>query len=275
MSSGAEAFARLVRGSGPIDLLAASAAIATDAYPVAELDAARATVHEWGACLASRIAADFAPAHRLRLLNRYFFDELGFHGNRLDYFDIDNNYLNRVVERRRGLPISLAAVYMTVGRAAGLRLEGVSFPRRFLVKLAQGDSTFVVDVFEGGATLSTEQLRRRLAQAHGEDAGPLAPYLRAATEREILARWLYNLKVLHERAENWPALLGVAHRLVALLPHSAQDRLDRAAVYERLECPRAAALDIEAVLLAQAGRPDAGALRERLAQLRASAGRLN
>jgi len=275
MSSGADAFARLVRGSGPIELLTAAAAIATDAYPAAELDSACATVRDWSARLAGRIALDLAPAHRLRLLNRYFFDELGFHGNRLDYFALDNSYLNRVVERRSGLPISLAAVYMAIGRAAGLRLEGVSFPRRFLVKLTQGDSAFVIDVFEGGVTLSAEQLRARLAHAHGEDAGPLAPYLCAATEREILARWLYNLKLLHERAGNWPALLGVAHRLVALQPDSAQDRLDRAAVYERLECPRAAALDIELVLRAQAGRPDAAALRERLARLRASAGRLN
>ena len=275
MSSGAEAFARLVSGHGPIELLPAAAAIATDAFPVAALDESCATVREWSARLAARIAPDLAPAHRLRLLNRYFFDELGFHGNRRDYFDIDNSYLNRVVERRRGLPISLSAIYLTIGRAAGLRLEGVSFPRRFLVKLAQGDSVFVIDVFEGGATLGSDDLRTRLVHAHGENAGPLASYLRAATEREILARWLYNLKLLHERAGDWPALLGVAHRLVALLPDSAQDRLDRAAVYEQLECPRAAALDIEAVLLAQVGRPDAGALRERLARLRARSDRLN
>jgi regulator of sirC expression with transglutaminase-like and TPR domain len=275
MSPGAEGFARRVSGSGPVDLLRAAADIATDAYPAAELDAACATVRDWSARLAGRIAPDLAPAHRLRLLNRYFFDELGFHGNRLGYFDIDNSYLNRVVERRSGLPISLSVIYMLIGRAAGLELEGVSFPRRFLVKLAQGDSAFVIDVFEGGQTLTSEALRTRLVQAHGAGAGPLGAYLRAATEREILTRWLYNLKLLHERAGDWPALLSVGHRLVALLPDSAQERLDRAAAYEQLECPRAAALDLEAVLEAQPGRPDAAALRERLARLHSDANRLN
>lgn len=275
MSRPAEQFAQLVAGTGKIDLLEAAAAIATDAYPPAELNAACTQVRAWAARLAERVAPDLPPSQKLRQLNRFFFDELRFHGNRIDYFDRDNNYLNRVVERRTGLPISLSLVYVVLGRAAGLELAGVSFPRRFLVRMDDGPAATLIDVFEGGVNLTTEELRTRLAQAHGGEAGPLENYLRPATEREILARWLYNLKLLHQRAEDWSGLLAVGHRLVALLPGALDERLDRAAAYEQLECPRAAADDIAWVIARQPGRPDAAALRERHARLEARARQFN
>lgn len=275
MSGPAEQFAQKVAGTGSIDLLEAAAAIATDAYPAAELDAACAQVRSWAGRLADRVAPELPASQKLRRLNRFFFDELRFHGNRVDYFDLDNNYLNRVVERRTGLPISISVIYLVLGRAIGLDLAGVNFPRRFLVRLTEGAASTLIDVFDGGVSLTSEELRTRLVQAHGAEAGPLANYLRPASEREILARWLYNLKLLHQRAADWGALLTVGHRLVALLPGALDERLDRAAAYEQLECPRAAADDIAWVLERQPGRPDAAALRERLARLETRARQIN
>ncbi len=275
MTEPAEKFAQLVAGSGRIDLLTAVAAIATDAFPEAELDRACAQIRAWAERLRGSGATSLSVPDRLRLLNRFFFDELRFRGNRVDYFDLDNNYLNRVVERRIGLPISISVIYLELGRALDLDLAGVNFPRRFLVKLEQQGAPLVIDVFDGGTVLSTEELRTRLAQAHGADAGPLETYLRPASQREILARWLYNLKLIHRRREDWGALLAVGHRLIALLPGAVDELLDRAAAYEKLECPRAAADDIAAVLKRQPGRPDASALRERLAWLEQQALRLN
>lgn len=275
MSGPAEQFARLVAGAGPIDLLEATAAIATDAYPVEELDRACAQIKSWAGRLADKVSPELSDAQKLRQLNRFFFDELRFRGNRIDYFDLDNNYLNRVVERRCGLPISLSVIYLILGRTLGLALEGISFPRRFLVLLKGAKESTVIDVFDGGVSLTHEELLTRLAQAHGSEAGPLEHYLKPASEREILARWLYNLKLLHQRAQDWPALLTVGHRLVALLPGALEERLDRAAAYEQLECPRAAADDLAWVLAHQPGRPDEAALQERIARLRARAARFN
>ncbi|MEG0821901.1 MAG: transglutaminase-like domain-containing protein [Burkholderiaceae bacterium] len=275
MTGPAEKFMQLVAGTGPIDLTGAVAAIATDAYPESTLDRACAQMNAWCERLRDRVAPELSSAERLRQLNRYFFDELRFRGNRVDYFDPDNNYLNRVLERRTGLPISISVVYIVLGRAIGLDLVGVNFPRRFLVKLMAPEPVVVIDVFDGGATLSPEELRSRLAQAHGAEAGPLETYLRPASEREILIRWLYNLKLLHQRREDWAGLLAVGQRLVALLPGAVDELLDRAAAYEKLECPRAAADDIATVLQRQPGRPDAAALRERLARLEGHGARLN
>jgi len=275
MSGPAEQFARLVAEAGPIDLLEATAAIATDAYPVEELDRACLQVRAWAERLAERVSPELSDSQKLRQLNRFFFDELRFRGNRIDYFDLDNNYLNRVVERRTGLPISLSVVYLILGRTLGLKLEGISFPRRFLVMLPATNEPTVIDVFEGGITLTQEELRTRLMQAHGAEAGPLDSYLKPASEREILARWLYNLKLLHQRSQDWSALLTVGHRLVALLPAALDERIDRAAAYEQLECPRAAADDLAWVLAHQLGRPDSAALHERIVRLRARAAKFN
>jgi regulator of sirC expression with transglutaminase-like and TPR domain len=124
--------------------------------------------------------------------------------------------------------------------------------------------------------LSTEDLRQRLrATLPGESDPPLAPYLRAAREREILARMLHNLKAIHWQAQQWVAALEVVNRLVDLLPEAAQERLDRAQLYERLECPRAAAADMVAYLSLSASPPDAAEVNRRLASLKQAAARLH
>lgn len=272
------AFAQLVdtRTGRALPLLEAVASLALDAYPASDPAVAVATVRHWGDRLALRIAADMSPLNRLRLLNHYLFDELGFRGNVEAYDEADNSYLNRVIERRTGIPISLALVYLEVGRAIGLRLAGVGFPSHFLVKLALSEGALLVDAFAGGTVLSERELRRRLTAAFGgEPPRPLEAFLQPASEREILTRWLHNLKRIHLQSGDWDRLLKVVDRLVILRPDACDELRDRAFAYEQLECPRAAAGDLAEYL---ARRPDAGdapEVRARLALLERSARRLN
>jgi regulator of sirC expression with transglutaminase-like and TPR domain len=146
----------------------------------------------------------------------------------------------------------------------------------FLTRLRTNDGSVYVDVFGGGRTLSAGELRAALRRAlPGTPEAALAPYLRAASDREILARLLRNLKALHWKARQWPQALEVINRLLVVLPEAAQERRDRAWVYERLECPRAAAADLTAYLSSCASLPDAAEVRERRARLQQAAGRLN
>jgi regulator of sirC expression with transglutaminase-like and TPR domain len=272
------AFAQLIdtRDGRPLPLLEAVASLALDAYPASDPAEAVATVRKWGERLALRIAADMSPLNRLRLLNHFLFEELGFRGNVEAYDDADNSYLNRVVERRTGIPISLGLVYLEVGRAIGLRLAGVGFPSHFLVKLALSEGALLIDAFAGGAVLAEAELRRRLTAAFGgEPPRPLEAYLQPATEREILTRWLHNLKRIHLRTGDWPRLLKIADRLVILRPESCDELRDRAFAYEQLECPRAAAGDLSEYLARRPDAGDAAEVRARLAQLERSARRLN
>lgn len=275
--SSLETFAQLVDQSrNPLPLLDAVASIAIDAYPDIDPADSVAAVRRLGQRLSRRIAADMSPLHRLRLLNHFLFEELGFRGNVDGYDEADNSYLNRVLERRTGIPISLAVVYAAVGRAIGLKLSGVSFPSHFLVKLPLSEGALLIDVFAGGALLSEAELRRRLNAAFdGDPPRPLEAYLHAASEREVLTRWLHNLKRIHAQTGDWERLLKVANRLVILRPDSSEELRDRAWAYERLECPRAAAGDLAQYLARRPDAADAGEVRMRLSQLQRSANRLN
>ena len=272
-----EKFAQLVAADRKqIPLLESAAALALYADPDFEPNRVTETVRGWGDRLARRIPADTSSGNRLRLLNHFFFDELGFGPREDDMLGPEDSYLHRALERRTGLPITLSVLYLDIGRAIGLRLNGVSFPGHFLLRVQLADGALMIDVYERGATLSTEQLKARLARiAPGDDGVQLRAYLQPASERDILARMLRNLKFVHAEASDWHGLLEVQQRLVALLPHAAEERRDRAAAFERLECPRAAAADLETYLKMRPRGTDVRRLRVRLSQLKAEAARLN
>ena len=268
----------LVSDDASLPLFEAALSIAQDDYPGLDLAEQQRQVDEFAGRLRSRLPADAAVTHRLLSLNHLFFDELGFQGDNENYFHPDNSYLNRVIERRRGLPITLALLYIEIGRQAGIPVQGVSFPGHFLVKARLGEGETFIDVFNGGGSLSYEELEQRLESAlePGVPMGDLlARYLEAATSREILARTLHNLKGLFWQKQDWARLLNVQQRLVVLLPEEPAERRDRGVAWAQLECPRPAMEDFEAYLAAVPDAEDGDVLREHLIAMRGAAGRLN
>ena len=275
-----------------IPLTEAALAIAQDIEPGLDLAAAQSQIDRLAATLKARLPADAGQVHKLRLLNRYFFGELGFAGNANDYYDPDNSYLPKVLERRRGIPISLAVLFMEIGQQIGLPLRGVSFPGHFLVKLKVRAGDIYLDPFTG-ESLSRDRLEERLAEflealqsgSTSEGASDridrdtlavaLGSAIRDATPREILARMLRNLKAIYHGRDDYPRLLEVQNRLVILLPDQPEERRDRGLVYAQLECPRAALDDLAAYLEAAPGAPDAEEVRRTLDVLRDASGRLN
>jgi len=238
------------------------------------------TVRAWGQRLCGRIAPDASVLNRLRMLNYFFFQELGFHGERCGEDWADAGCLHRVIERRVGIAVSLSILYMEIGRAIGLKLRAVEFPGSFLVKLACSGGVLVIDVSERGATLSVQQLRSRLATTPSSDTGAAAcdalqRCLREMSESDILVRILQALRRRHQAARQWAEALAVQSQLVRLLPGARQQLLDRAGLYERLECPRAAAADLQMCLRLDPKAPDAGPIRRRWARLYKMASRLN
>lgn len=266
-------FALLV-AQEPLPLLHAAAEAARYADPDCDPKRVLDTMARWGAQLAARLPADAAAPMRWRQLNHFFFDELGFRPNVDQYYDPDNSYLHRVIERRTGIPITLSLLYSAVGAQAGLKLQGVAFPGHFLVTLALSDGHMIIDVFGGGQALSQADLRARLAAARVDHETPLDVLLRPASEREILARLLRNLKLIHVQSGDLAAALHVQHRIVAVLPDAPEELRIRAALYERLECPRAAADDLAAYVRMQAGQA-AAETQDLLQRLQQAARRLN
>ena len=159
--SALEYFDALVADDEQFTLLEAAIAIAQDETPGLDVESVLADVDALALRLKNRLAADAPVAHKLRTLNRYFFEELGFAGNVNDYHDPANSYVPDVLARRRGIPITLALLYMEIAGHIGLRAEGVSFPGHFLVKLRLPQGEVVIDPFTG-QSLSRSDLEERL-----------------------------------------------------------------------------------------------------------------
>ncbi len=271
-------FAALVQQDDSLPLFEAALAIAQDADPALDLIEPQAEIDALAARLMRRLPSDASQLQKLRMLNHYFYRELGFGGNVNDYYDPDNSYLHRVIRTRRGIPISLAVVYMELAQQIGLNVRGISFPGHFLMKLSVQTGDIILDPFNG-ASLSREELEERLApyaeqQVYAADM-PLAAHLQPAEPREILARMLRNLKSLFVEYQRWPRLLGVQKRLVILLPDEITERRDRGLAYANLECPQAALRDLESYLSERPYAADAEALRSKLPELREASRKLN
>jgi len=253
--------------------------IAAPEYPDLVVDDYLARLHDMAARLRGRLRADVATAEKLLALNHYLFDELGFSGNADDYYDPRNSFLNEVLERRLGIPITLGVLYIEIGRRIGLGLHGVSFPGHFLVKCALRDGVVVLDPYSRGVSLGVDDLQQRLRAAgsvEDVDDAILAQLLGAAPNKEVLARMLRNLKGIYAGQDDWLRALSSSERLIALMPDDAgEEYRDRGGIYLKLECFRAALGDFGTYLRQCPGAPDAENVRVQIADLAAMVARLN
>jgi regulator of sirC expression with transglutaminase-like and TPR domain len=268
----------LAQEEARLDLAEAAFLIAQDDYPGLDPGYYLAELDRLGGTLKKRLPSDFSPIHRLLALNRYLFVELGFEANDDNYYDPDNSLLHMVLERRRGIPITLCIVYLEIGRRIGLNLAGISFPGHFLVKLPVADGELILDPYSKGKSLSEADLRRRLGElAQDIDPAqlPLRPFLEPASKREILSRVLRNLKAIHLQNEALDKALRAMNRLLIVNPENGLEWRDRGLLYERMECWRAGLVDLESYLRLAAAAEDAAEMRTRIADLRQRAASLN
>jgi regulator of sirC expression with transglutaminase-like and TPR domain len=252
----------------PIDLARAALAIAREEYP--QLDEARylRALDEFAFQVIRGLPAGALAERRVGRLNAVLFHELGFAGNQAEYYDPRNSFLNEVIDRRTGIPITLSLLYMEVGRRCGLRVDGVSFPGHFLCKVTLDDGELIVDAFNRGQLLGLAELKRRLAAAVGEAARFDARLLRPARPKEILARMLQNLRSIYLERNDLPRALSAVDRQLLLLPDDVRGLRDRARLCEQLGGADAAASDLEKVLRLEPSASDAAALRARVGRLR-------
>ncbi|TAN55394.1 MAG: hypothetical protein EPN19_03190, partial [Betaproteobacteria bacterium] len=196
-------FARLIdRIDVRIDLARACLLIAEDAYPGLDVEQYMTELERLALRLRACLSQSAGAAEKVIALNQFLFDELGYSGNAEDYYDPRNSYLNEVMDRRTGVPLTLSVLYMELGRRIGLPLEGVSFPGHFLVRMKVRGGMLVLDPFAGGEPQSERDLRERLQRVVPAGATgplpvselPLEQFLEPASNRQILARLLRNLK---------------------------------------------------------------------------------
>ena len=267
-----QALARLA-AQEPIDLARGALAVAREEYPDLDEAAYLARLDELAAEVQRGMPAGASVERRVGRLNTVLFHELGFDGNRDDYYDPKNSFLNEVLDRRVGIPLTLCVVYMEVGRRIGLPVDGVGFPGHFLCKVTLDDGELVIDPFQRGHLLGLDEIKRRLHAAVGDKVQFDARVLRAARPREILVRMLQNLRAVYEQKSDLVRALSAVDRLLLLAPENTRGLRDRASICEKLGGPAAAADDLEKVLSIDPSAADAAALRARVRKLR-GAGRL-
>ncbi|MEX0678127.1 MAG: transglutaminase-like domain-containing protein [Pirellulales bacterium] len=232
-------FDKLLAGRREIDLVQFMLEIAADAYPELDRVGCLLEIDRLGvACrdLCDGCASGRVP-ERLAAVSRLLYDVEGFHGNREAYYEPQNSYLNEVLARRMGIPISLGILYMAVAGRAGLKMFGVNTPGHFVVGCCSGGEPVFVDPFHGGDVLDQHACQRRIERMVGQKDVVRREHFRAAAPVDIAARVLHNLKAAHACEQRWPQVLRVQERLAALLPQIPQERRDLGLVYLRLGQP--------------------------------------
>ena len=272
--SSLEYFACLVQSDEHFPLLEAAASIAQDEYPELDVQQLLGDVDQMQARIRRRLASDAPSLQRLHMLNQFFYSDLGFAGNVNNYYDPDNSYLNAVLRTRRGIPISLAVLWMELAQGIGLQVQGVAFPGHFLVKALLPEGQALLDPFNGHS-LTLGELEERLepfqpqgAQQHPQESMPLALYLQPATPRDIVARMLRNLKEVHHAQQDWTRLLAVQERLVCLLPQVWSEWRDRGLVHAQCGHIDSAVKDLEQYVAHAGDEPDCERMQTILSDLR-------
>ena len=190
---------------------------------------------------------------RVMALNEYLFKELQFVGNEVQYEDPRNSFLNEVIDRRTGIPITLALLYMEIARRAGLHVEGINFPGHFLLRCRARhglpySEDLIIDAFHGGALLSEEACRELLRRHAGDEAVFDSHLLGRATKPQILARVLLNLKRIYVRMHSFPQARDVTELLLAVDPSATNELRDRGLLAYHLKDFSAALRDLQAYL---------------------------
>jgi regulator of sirC expression with transglutaminase-like and TPR domain len=229
-------FTKLLAQQTGINLVRLMLEFATDAYDgidarhcLAEIDA----LADQAAQRVAELGPEASLREKLQAVSLMLYDEEGFRGNREDYYDPRNSYINELLSRREGIPISLGILYMAVAQRAGLPVYGVSSPGHFMLGCRLEGEIWFVDPFDRGEELSPEASLRRLDRINGKPGSVSEEDLQPATMLEIAVRVLRNLKAAYAMRNRWQEALPVQKRLTLLLPELPDERRDLGLIYMR------------------------------------------
>jgi regulator of sirC expression with transglutaminase-like and TPR domain len=255
------------RPEDKIDLCRAALTVALTDYPDLDIGAYLGRIDQLAVEVMRRSDSDDDVYHSIAALNQVLFRQHGFRGNRGDYYNPKNSFLNDVIDRKTGIPITLSVLYIEVARRIGIALDGVGFPGHFLVKYGRGHEQIFIDPFDQGEIKSPEELSRILDHLSGRKVALKPQFLESTSNKQILKRILMNLKAIYLRNHALGEALSVLDRLIILDPAAAEEIRDRGAVYLQLECFSQAREDFESYLRLAPNARDAAAIRDQVVSL--------
>ena len=268
-------FAELIgRPDGRIDLARAALAIARWDYPALDVDAYLDRLDGLARGV-DGVRRSTDPLGRLHRLREYLFVEQGFAGNREDYYDPRNSFLNDVLDRRQGIPITLSLLLIEVGKRLGLAVEGIGLPGHFIAGARFGDSQILLDPFNAGALLTPEACEELVGRVLGRKVALKFEHYAPVSSRQFLARMLVNLKGVYWQREAWDRVVGVIDRLLVLDPKAAEEWRDRGVAWTKLGEIRRGLGDWERYLTEFPNAADHEAVKGHLRKARQKLAQLN
>src|SRR5437588_628981 len=259
-----------------VDLLRAALTIARTEYPTLDIDYYVARLDNIAERVGSRIRDIGDPAQSIFALNTVLFREEGLRGNRDDYYDPRNSFLNDVLDRKLGIPITLALVYMEVARRIGFPLFGVGMPGHFLLKHYDPEGRQVlIDAFNGGHILSAKDCKERLNEIYAGQLTFQPQFLMSVSRRQMMTRMLNNLKTVYLTARNFRKALPIVDMVLAIYPRSPEDVKQRALLRYSLGQMRGAVEDLEDYLKMSPDASDADEIRETALSIRRNLAMMN
>lgn len=269
-------FASEVRGPQPPNIARAALLFARELHdPSLRISHYLRRLDDWADAARWRMPATGSPLARAAGLAAFLFEDIGLRGNQDDYYDPRNSYLNEVIERRLGLPITLSVLFLAVAERVGLEAEGIGLPGHFIVAVRDGGMRYFLDPFHGGAWLTREDLDDLVGEAGGVRGRLLRDWLAPMPPEAILARMLFNLRGVHVQNEDWRQALAVVERLRILQPASPEHVRDAGLLHYRNGSLRLAAGALQEYVTRAPSAPDTGTVRDTLHALLSQLARLN
>jgi len=221
------AFSEATNGANEtVDLLGAALSIARIAFPDIETTFYAGELEQFARSIRQQVDQSMSDEELINLVNIELFQKQGFRGNKEDYYNPENSYLNRVLDRRLGIPLTLSLIYMEVGERIGLKCEGIGFPSHFLVRCGGEASGVYVDVFNEGQLIDRPVLDVWLEE-QGFFGSAGEPMLAAITRRQILQRMLVNLRLALRQIDDFDHWLLATELQLVLEPWSSALFLER------------------------------------------------
>ncbi|MBD1852153.1 SirB1 family protein [Leptolyngbya sp. FACHB-711] len=250
-----------------INLARAALYLAQEEYPDLDVEEYLNALDTMASEIAERQPQEAYPLRTIKTINQYLYEDLKFHGNTDDYYDPDNSYLNQVIDRRAGIPITLSLVYLEVARRLGFPMVGVGMPGHFLIRPVVGEMQIFVDPFRRGEVMFAEDCQQRLSEIYGRPIELRPEFLEPVTARYFLARMLNNLKAIYLTRSDIPRSLATIERILLLFPDSPTDQRDRGLLYYQTGRWTEASQDLEDYLLQTPDAQDAVVVQELLRRM--------
>lgn len=250
-----------------LDLARAALLVAGEQYPQLPVELYLARLDQLAEEVRGRLGEETAPPVVLQELLATLYERHGFKGNRDAYYDPRNSFLNDVLDRRLGIPLTLGMVLLEVGWRLGLPLEGVNFPHHFLVRYRGDAFDLLIDPFDGGQVRFEDQAQEFLDRVYGGMVRVRPSFLRAANRRDMLVRMLTNLKSLYLNVGDDERAAAALERILLLRPDAVGERRMLGLVLARLGRADEAAEHLRAFLADEPDSPEAARVREVLGEL--------